>query len=47
MSLLNKVFGKEEKTEDYFARNRNVKIMAKTTMPEPEEIKQEEAEKGE
>lgn len=47
MSLLDKLLGKKEAEEDYFKRNRNIKIMASTTMPTQEEEKQEDAEKGE
>jgi len=31
MNLLDKILGKENKEEEYFTRNRNKKILAKTT----------------
>ncbi len=41
MSLFEKIFGAEQKEEDFFIRNRNKKIAASTTMPTEEEVKQE------
>ena len=50
MNLWENIFSKvkesdeEQKRREYFERNRNKKIMASTTLPTKEEVKQEESE---